>query len=92
MIREKRAFVIDPAKAVSMGLTTASYEQLLQLADYRPIIPKELAEGARGPPAPLLWRWRWRWRPSRRQLPTDKPVPKPANLLRSQSLYVDTHR
>ncbi|MDG2004944.1 MAG: helicase-related protein [Novosphingobium sp.] len=65
----RKAFVIDPARAISMGLTTASYTKLLQLANFRPIMPKKLGEGAHGPPAPLLWRWR----PARRKPQPDNP-------------------
>jgi ATP-dependent RNA helicase SUPV3L1/SUV3 len=62
---ERKTFVIDPTRAISMGLTTASYAKLLQLAGFRPVMPRELSENAHGPPAPLLWRWR----PSRHQPP-----------------------
>lgn len=54
----RRPFVLDPARAVSMGLTTTSYTQLLRLAGFRSIQPKPLPEGAFGPPAPVKWRWR----------------------------------
>lgn len=53
-----KPFALDPALAVSMGLTTASYAQLLRLAGFRPLPPRALPEGAHGPPAPLRWRWR----------------------------------
>ena len=71
---DRKAFAIHPARAVSMGLTTASYAKLLRLAGFTPLMPKELAEGAHGPPAPL----RWRWRPPRRQVQPDKARPQPA--------------
>ncbi|MFA7603862.1 MAG: helicase-related protein [Novosphingobium sp.] len=54
----RRPFGLDPAKAVSMGLTTASYARLLRLGGFQPRSPKPLREGAHGPPAPLAWRWR----------------------------------
>jgi ATP-dependent RNA helicase SUPV3L1/SUV3 len=55
--------VIDPACAVSMGLTTASYAWLLRLAGFHRHAARILTEGAFGPPQPA----RWRWRPARRQ-------------------------
>jgi len=67
----RRPFRLDPARAISMGLTTMSYTQLLRLAGFQPRVPRPLADGACGPPAPLLWRWR----PPRRQIvaPTFTP-------------------
>jgi len=64
-----KTFAIDPARAVSMGLTAASHAMLLGLAGFLPLKPKELAEGAHGPPAPVLWRWR----PPRRRGMQEKP-------------------
>ena len=58
-----RDFKLDPARAVSMGLTTGSYSKLLRLGGFQAIVPPPLAEEAHGPPAPV----RWRWRPPRRQ-------------------------
>lgn len=69
-----RTFSLDPAKAVSMGLTTASYATLLRLAGLQPIIPRMLPEGAFGPPAPLVWRWQ----PPRRLAPEHRNGPAPA--------------
>ena len=57
-----KLYALDPALAVSMGLTTASYAQLLRQAGFQPVLPRALAEGAHGPVQPL----RWRWRPIRR--------------------------
>ena len=54
----RRPFALDPAKAISMGLSTASYAGLLRLAGFQPIMPRALPDGAYGPPAPLVWRWR----------------------------------
>jgi len=56
------SFILDPARAVSTGLTTASYARLLRLGGFQPLMPRMLGEEAFGPPAPL----RWRWRPPRR--------------------------
>jgi ATP-dependent RNA helicase SUPV3L1/SUV3 len=66
----RRGFTLDPAKAVSMGLTTAGYARLLQLAGFQPSMPRQLRQGTFGPPAPAIWRWR----PPRRQ-PTPEPAP-----------------
>jgi len=66
-----RAIVLDPARAVSMGLTPQAYTQLLRLAGFLPIQPRSLAEQAFGPPAPVLWRWR----PAR---PRAAPAPESA--------------
>ncbi|MFC6620576.1 helicase-related protein [Novosphingobium panipatense] len=76
---EKRGtFALDPARAVSMGLTTASYARLLKLGGFQAIVPRALAEGQHGPPAPV----RWRWRPSRRH--TDA---EPAAQVRRDSAF-----
>ena len=56
-------FALDPSRAVSMGLATASYARLLRLAGFQPLMPRTLAQGAYGPQQPV----RWRWRPPRRQ-------------------------
>ncbi|MET1756931.1 helicase-related protein [Novosphingobium sp. RD2P27] len=64
----RRPFVLDSSKAISMGLTQASYERLLRLAGFQPIQPRAMTEGAMGPPAPV----RWRWRPAR---PQARPAP-----------------
>ncbi|WP_156839738.1 helicase-related protein [Novosphingobium aquimarinum] len=63
----RRPFVIDPKRAVSTGLTTPSYARLLQLGGFRATLPRRLADGAHGPPAPA----RWRWRPPRREAPRE---------------------
>jgi len=70
----RRPFLLDSARAVSMGLTTAAYAQLLRLAGFQPRVLRPLAEGAHGPPAPMVWRWR----PPRRQAPAiSAPPAKP---------------
>ncbi|MFM5950269.1 MAG: helicase-related protein [Novosphingobium sp.] len=68
-----KPFVIDPALAISTGLSTASYAQLLRLAGFNAAMPKALADGAYGPPQPP----RWRWRPLRRSGPVAPPVSAP---------------
>jgi ATP-dependent RNA helicase SUPV3L1/SUV3 len=54
----RRAYSLDPSRAISSGLTTASYARLLRTAGFQPILPRQLTEGQAGPPAPQLWRWR----------------------------------
>lgn len=58
-----RRFHINPALAISTGLTTDSFKRLLGAANFRSHAAKTLAEGAFGPPAPDIWEWR----PARRQ-------------------------
>ncbi len=53
-----KPFWLDPARAVSMGLTTASYAQLLRLAGFRARPGRPLADQVHGPPQPLTWIWR----------------------------------
>lgn len=57
------AIMLDPARAISMGLSAQGHAQLLRLGGFRPNQPKELGQDTFGPPAPLLWIWR----PARRQ-------------------------
>ena len=64
-----KTFVLDPALAISTGLATAGYAQLLRSAGFNPIMPRPLRTGQFGPPQPP----RWRWVPLRRE-----PVPQPA--------------
>ena len=67
-----RQFRLDPAPALALGLTTASYAQLLRLGGFRPIMPKALADKHFGPLAPLLWRWQPAQRPTESpQMPSD---------------------
>ncbi|MEY4238422.1 MAG: hypothetical protein RL339_1023, partial [Pseudomonadota bacterium] len=65
--------VLDPALAVSMGLGTPGYAQLLRQAGFQPIMPRPLPTGAFGPLAPP----RWRWRPIRREAPVAPPRAAP---------------
>jgi ATP-dependent RNA helicase SUPV3L1/SUV3 len=53
-----RAFRLDPALATSMGLTFDSFVKLMRDAGFRPREQRKLADGAFGPPAPVLWTWR----------------------------------
>ncbi|MEE4454239.1 helicase-related protein [Novosphingobium resinovorum] len=69
--KKRGSFALDPARAVSMGLTTSSYARLLRLGGFQPLMPRPLAEGAHGPLAPV----RWRWRPPRRQAEPERAAP-----------------
>ncbi|HCF24150.1 MULTISPECIES: helicase-related protein [unclassified Novosphingobium] len=68
-----RPFTIDPALAISTGLATVSYAQLLRLAGFNASVPRPLREGAFGPPQPASWRWR----PVRREPSPPSPAPPP---------------
>jgi ATP-dependent RNA helicase SUPV3L1/SUV3 len=57
-----KPFVIDPALAVSTGLTTLSFAQLLRLAGFTGAPGRILPTSTFGPPQPP----KWRWQPSRR--------------------------
>ena len=73
-----KTFVLDPALAVSTGLATLGYAQLLRLAGFKPIMPPPLASGQFGPPQPP----RWRWVPPHRTaqpLPSAPVAPAPGN-------------
>jgi ATP-dependent RNA helicase SUPV3L1/SUV3 len=52
-----RPFMLDPAPALRMGLSTRAYAHLLRLAGFRAIMPRMLGETVSGPPAPVVWRW-----------------------------------
>ncbi|HSG54692.1 MAG TPA: helicase-related protein, partial [Paracoccaceae bacterium] len=54
----RRGFPVDLALATSMGLTLDNFCGLMRDAGFRPAERLELAEGAFGPPAPLVWAWR----------------------------------
>ena len=68
-----KTFVLDPALAVSTGLATPAYAQLLRLAGFKPIMPRPLRAGSFGPAQPP----RWRWVPVRRPNPVADPAPAP---------------
>ena len=65
-----RSFVIDPALAISTGLATPAYAQLLQLGGFQANLPRALPAGAFGPPVPP----RWLWRPPRRETELARPA------------------
>ncbi|KQM21838.1 helicase-related protein [Novosphingobium sp. Leaf2] len=71
---QRAGFIIKPARAVSMGLTTASFARLLRLGGFQPIMPRALAADMQGPPAPVRWRWR---PPQRRAEPRPAGAPRP---------------
>ena len=68
-----KPFVLDPALAISTGLATASYAQLLRLAGFTASVPHALRDGAFGPPKPP----HWRWRPIRREEQASLAQPPP---------------
>ncbi len=53
-----RRFRIDRSLGTSMGLTDESFVLLMRDAGFRRTPARALAEGAFGPPAPVLWDWR----------------------------------
>ncbi|MHA6332414.1 helicase-related protein [Qipengyuania sp. CAU 1752] len=55
---EARSVAIDPALAISTGLSQASFERLLGAAGFRLRRARPLADGVSGPPAPDRWSWR----------------------------------
>ena len=66
----RKPFVLDPALAISTGLTTTSYAWLLRLGGFRASVPRPLKPGALGPLQPP----RWRWQPPRREAVAPVPV------------------
>lgn len=72
--RSGKPVVLDPALAISMGLHTPAYAQLLRLAGFQPIMPRPLPKGAFGPIQPP----RWRWRPTRRDPVSARSTVPPA--------------
>lgn len=73
--RGGKPVVLDPALAISMGLATPAYAQLLRQAGFQPIMPRPLPQGAFGPLAPP----RWRWRPVQRETSAILPRAAPAH-------------
>jgi ATP-dependent RNA helicase SUPV3L1/SUV3 len=68
-----KRYPLDPALAVSMGLSSEGYARLLRLAGFRPWVTRTLAPERPGPPAPLLWEWQ----PPRTQRRAPPRVPTP---------------
>ena len=71
----RRRFALDPALAVSMGLSTAGYARLLRLAGFEVRAPRPLEPQRPGPPAPPLWQWR---PPSSREPALPPAAPRPS--------------
>jgi ATP-dependent RNA helicase SUPV3L1/SUV3 len=67
----RKAFALDPAGALKIGLSTRAYAQLLKQAGFRAIVPRALPQGAFGPPAALVWRWQ----PLRREVEVAASLP-----------------
>jgi len=67
-----KAFALDPSLAISTGLSTRSYAQLLRLAGFSAAVPRALPQGVFGPPAPP----RWRWRPPRAEVRAAAQAPQ----------------
>ncbi len=53
----QRDFVLDPAVAISTGLSALGHERLLQLGGFYPRPQIALAADCYGPPRPIRWRW-----------------------------------
>ena len=68
--KERNRFAIDPALAVSTGLTADNFHRLLGAAGFRVQRGRALPTGAFGPPAPD----RWDWRPARKAAPPRSQV------------------
>ena len=56
--RNTPRFALDPTMALSMGLTTRAYAELLRQAGFTADTPARWPEGHFGPPTPPRWRWR----------------------------------
>ncbi len=80
-----KPFVIDPALAVSTGLTTPAYAQLLRLGGFKPIMPRPLRAGQFGPAAAP----RWRWQPDRRE---DQTAATPPSAPRRGNVFAELLR
>lgn len=69
-------FTLDPARAISMGLTEASWRELLRLGGFLLVRqPDPLPAGAFGPPALARWRWHRRALPGNGPAASGKPAP-----------------
>ena len=63
----------ETAVVFGQGVVGLLVAQLLRLAGFQPGVPRALATGAFGPPAPP----RWRWRPPRREVRAAQPPAPP---------------
>lgn len=66
---KQRDFVIDPALALSTGISMVGHERLLRLGGFHPRPYTALPEGCFGPPRPVRWRWQQASR-----APTEQPA------------------
>ena len=73
-----RRVFLDPARARSMGLSTAAYAALLRADGFRVAMPRPLPEGAHGPVAPPLWDWHAPRVAPEPQLRAPQPAPQGA--------------
>ncbi len=81
----KKRFFVDPALAISTGLTPDSYKRLLGAAGFRIHAAKALPEGAFGPATPDSCEWR----PSRRKQERSKPTkPREGNAFAALAVLV----
>ncbi len=76
-----RPFILDPAPALRMGLSTRAYAHLLRLAGFRAIMPRLLGDAVAGPPAPVVWRWQ----PPRADTPTGPEAAPPSGAFAALS-------
>ena len=74
----QKSFVLDPALAVSVGLSTPAYAQLLRQAGFAVHMPRPLDEGQYGPPQPPRWRWKPVRKPAKTFAPPAAPRPDSA--------------
>jgi ATP-dependent RNA helicase SUPV3L1/SUV3 len=54
---KQRDFVLDPAVAISTGLSAQGHERLLRLGGFHPRPHTPMAADCYGPPRPVRWRW-----------------------------------
>ncbi|WP_156500537.1 helicase-related protein [Croceicoccus bisphenolivorans] len=73
-------FALDPTLALSMGLSTQTFAELLRQAGFTATAPRPLTEGQFGPPEPPLWQWR----PRRSGPPAERRKPENRNPARGK--------
>jgi len=93
--RLRKRFRIDAALGSSMGLSEENFARLMRDAGFHFTRPRALADGAHGPPAPLLWNWQppRKDRPHeprdgrQRGRPADKRQPRPPEKPREGNVF-----
>jgi ATP-dependent RNA helicase SUPV3L1/SUV3 len=81
--RRRRSFVIDPALAISVGLTPPNFKELLASGGFHRQPGEALPPEAYGPPRPVLWNWQPRGtRPQKRHRQRVHPGHGPFDELR----------